>query len=240
MDALIERLEAQYKEMQIPFELCSEWGGKITCDRSCSRCNGSIPRCKTNVPERARCEIRRMIMEYELKYPLDYKRNICVLHFFFLVGQNHFRNYVSKLQWMTKTQKEFVDFRFRSARMEDMTNEIVNVHFCLPQLVKRIFPSLTLSRDQYKFMCKWMQDDFPVVPRCIWKKMLMTSVALGFLTKRLVGHLKFLEVTMFHAVFKQTIVRKKDKVVLGRFPFKDEDLLNVFFPKRPALSLRSW
>jgi hypothetical protein len=31
MVTFIERLENQYKGMQIPFELCPEWGGKITC-----------------------------------------------------------------------------------------------------------------------------------------------------------------------------------------------------------------
>jgi hypothetical protein len=203
-------IEDQFRRMGIPQELNPNWGEKLHCGPRCSKCAKTFHGCKLSLREQARTEIKEIIREGSSKYTPQFKWNKSILYFFFRVGNNHFRHYGSKLQSMTKTQRDLMRFNWQMMWMEYHIKEVVDVHFKLPGLVRVIFPGLDLSRDQYKFMCKWMEDDFPVVPRCIWKKMLMTSIALGFLVKRLVGPSRFLRVKMFHSIFKQTLVSRRN------------------------------
>jgi hypothetical protein len=95
-----------------------------------------------------------------------------------------------------------------------------------------MFPDLTLSRDQAKLICNWVEDVFLALPMCVRKKMLMTSLALGFLIKRLVNHDdKRMIRMMFHAVFKQTLVRKKHPKLTCWDSTSDPNFLNAIFQK---------
>ena len=226
-------VEAEYRRMGIPFQLNPNWGGVIHCGFDCPKCRGTRPGCKCNPLERIRREIMEIIQNHNLKYNRYFKRNICTLFFIFRVGYNHFRFYGSKMSTMNETQAALMNFASKQRSMLIRSKEICEVNWQLPILVPRLFPGLNLSREQFKLMCDWMEDDFPVLPRCIWKKMLMTSIALGFLVKRLVGPNVFLRVKMFHSIFKQTLVRKRNSPVYRWFdsPLRDEDLLDVFFQK---------
>ena len=238
---IVESIEAQFRRMGIPQELNPNWGGKIHCGFDCPKCRGSRPGCKCNPLERIRREIMDIIQNHNLKYYRYFKRNFCTLFFIFRVGYNHFRFYGSKISMMNETQAALMNFASKQRSMLIRSKEICEVNWQLPILVPRLFPGLNLSREQFKLMCDWMEDDFPVVPRCIWKKMLMTSIALGFLVKRLVGPIVFLRVKMFHSIFKQTLVRKRNSPSIRTVyqPFHDEDFLDVFFQK-PRLFRRGW
>ena len=168
---IVESIEAQFRRMGIPQELNPNWGGKIHCGFGCPNCRGSRPGCKCNPQERIRREIMSIIQKYSAKYYRYFKRNICTLFFIFRVGYNHFRFYGSKMCEMNQTQAALMDFASKQRIMLIRVKEICEVNSELPILVPRLFPGLNLSREQFKLMCDWMEDDFPVVPRCIWKKM---------------------------------------------------------------------
>lgn len=205
----------------------------IYCDGSCPKCRGTRPGCKTNPDERIRREINDIIQTLSLKYSRFFKRNVCTLFFIFRVGQNHFLPYGSKMLFTTATEKELLCRRKHRWSMEQWAREVCEVDFRLERLFPRLFPRFQTSRANMKLLCEWMEDDFPFVERRVLKKMLMISLSLGFLTKRLVGPLTFLRVKMFHSIFKQTLVRKKNSPLYRWFdqPFRDEDFLNVLFQK---------
>jgi hypothetical protein len=240
----------KFKKMGIPPELNSNWDGVIKCSGGCPKCRGTRPGCKTSENEKIRREIMDIIGENGLKYSQYYKMNICALFFIFRTGHNHFRPYGSKIPIMSKTQAKLMDFQLKQGEIVDLHKKICEVNWQLLKLVPILlrglsFQGLTLSKEQYKLICEWMEDDFPVLPMCIRKKMLMTSLALGFLVKRIVGPLQFLRVRMFHSIFKQTLVRKKNFPFrsLSFFwfnnPLREADFLDVFFEK-PSLFRCRW
>ena len=205
----------------------------IHCGFDCPKCRGTRPGCKTNPDERLRREINNIRQELSLKYSRFFKRNVCTLYFIFCVGQKHFLPYGSKMLIKNSTETELMDLLRHQMRMRNMAREVCQIDYRLERYIPELFPRFERSRANFKALCDWMEDDFPVLPRCIWKKMLMTSIALGFLTRRLVGPLTFLRVKMFHSIFKETLFRKRNSPVYRWFdrPLRDEDYLNVLFQR---------
>ena len=89
---------------------------------------------------------------------------------------------------MSKTQAKLMDLELKQREIVNLHKNICEVNWQLlelvPILLRGLFlRGLTLSKEQYKLMCEWMEDDFPILPMCIRKKMLMTSLALGLSCK---------------------------------------------------------
>jgi hypothetical protein len=149
------------------------------------------------------------------------------------VGQKHFLPYGSKMKVYTATEEVLMDLQRHRTRMMHMAREVCQVDYRLERYIPELFPRFVPSHANIKALCDWMQDDFPVVEKRVLKKMRMISLALGFLTRRLVGPLTFLKVTMFHSIFKETLVRKKNSKLYRWFdsPLRDEDYLNALFQK---------
>ena len=205
----------------------------IHCDSSCRFCRGTRPGCKTNPDERTRRKINDVIQTLSLKYSRFLKRNVCTLYFIFCVGQKHFLPYGSKMKVYSATETELMNLRRYRLRMMHMVGEVSQVDYRLERYIPELFPRFEPSRANFKALCDWMEDDFPFVEKRVLKKMLMISLALGFLTRRLVGPLTFLRVKMFHSIFKETLVRKRNSKLYRWFdsPLRDEDYLNALFPK---------
>jgi hypothetical protein len=214
----------------------------IHCDRSCPFCRGTRPGCKTNPDERLRCEINKIRQELSLKYSRFFKRNVCTLYFIFCVGQKHFFPYGSKMLIKNSTEIELMDLRRHEMRMRDMKREVCQIDYRLERCIPELFPRFERSRSNFKALCDWMEDDFPFVEKRVLKRMLMVSLALGFLTRRLVGPITFLRVKMFHSIFKETLFRKKNSRVYRWFdlPLRDEDFLNVLFQSPPSSFRFRW
>ncbi len=241
----VVRNAEEFKKMGIPPELNPNWDGFIKCSGGCPKCRGSYPGCKKSENEKIRLEIMDIIGKNRREYTQCYKMNICALFFIFRTGHNHFRPYGSKIPIMSKTQAKLMDLQLKQGEIVDLHENICEVNWQLLKLVPILlrglsFQGLTLSKEQYKLMCEWMEDDFPVLPMCIRKKMLMTSLALGFLVKRIVGPLQFLGVRMFHSIFKQTLVCKRNfpspspSFFWFNNPLREADFLDGFFEK-PSL-----
>jgi hypothetical protein len=201
----------------------------IGCNGSCQSHRGTNPVYKINRKERIRREINTLIDSYYIRYTTYFKRNISSLFFFSLMGHTHFFPLGSKMRWMSSTQAYLMNFHSKRRSMENWTTDICKVDRELETLISIFFPRFSPSRDNMRMFCRWMEDVFPFVERCVLKKMLMTSMALSFLSKRLVGPITSLREFMFHSIFKTTLLRMKDSPT---YSLSDPDLLNVIFPKR--------
>jgi hypothetical protein len=208
----------------------------IRCKSSCWGCRGTDPGCKTNPDERLRREINNIRQKLSLRYSFFFKRNFCTIYFISCVGQKHFLPYGSKMKVYTATEEVLMDLQRNSMRIRSIEREICQVNCRLERLIPELFPQFERSRANFKALCDWMEDDFPFVQKRVLKKMLMISLALGFLTRRLVGRSTFLRVMMFHSIFKETLLRKKNSKLNALFdnPLRDGDYLNnIFKPPKP-------
>jgi hypothetical protein len=127
-----------------------------------------------------------------------------------------------------------MDVALRQKSIKYYTDEIciIPVQLQLQRYVNNIFRGYKLSKDQTSLICDWSEKVFPFVPMDAVKKILMTSIALSFLIKRLVQNGdKRLVLFMFHSVFKQTLVRRKfpRTTISWQKCMHDRDFLNAIF-----------
>ena len=208
-----------FEKAGIPNELVPNWDGKLDCSLSCKKC-GTVRwkhgcrtyyRCRISSREKYRQLMVEQVEWGNKKFNRNTKTTLCILHYFWYVGNMHFRPFGMRMEtmFMSKSQAALMNSSLRQERLKIHTSNWCNIPSYIEIYVTQMFPDLTLSRDQAKLICNWVEEVFLALPMCVRKKMLMTSIALGFLIKRLVHHDKRLMLTMFHAVFKQTLVRKK-------------------------------
>jgi hypothetical protein len=135
---------------------------------------------------------------------------------------------------MGTTQEFLMNFQSKRMRMENLSTELCNFDRELGTLLSSFFPRFSPSHDNMRMFCGWMEDVFPFVERRVLKKMLMTSMALSFLSKRLVGPIKTLRLNIFHAIFKTTLLQTKDSSShsWSDSAFYDPELLNAIFFKQ--------
>ena len=234
-----EDLEKKYKDAGIPNVLYPHYGNymfNFTCDRDCGRCHGSEPGCKNPPIIEERSKYLSWVAERKRFNPPIAKINLFALDFIWRMGNMCFRQYQHfvrvRIDTMTKTEAALIDPTLRQNRIEKIKRYFCTIPYEFQKHVINL-SGLTLSREQAKLICTWVEDEFiAVLPMGVMKKMLMTSIALGFLIKRLVPNGdKRMMLMMFHSVFKRTLVRKKSpRRRLQRDRIGDPDFLNAFPP----------
>jgi hypothetical protein len=231
-----------FEKAGIPNELEPDWKGQLDCFPSCKNCNSMklkrsciyYSRCITSSRERIRQLMVEQVQCGKIRFNRNTKTTLCILHYLWCVGNMHFRPYGMHMKpmLMSNTQAALMNSSLRQERLKIHTSNWCNIPSYIEIYVTQMFPDLTLSRDQAKLICNWVEDVFLALPMCVRKKMLMTSLALGFLIKRLVNHDdKRMIRMMFHAVFKQTLVRKKHPKLTCWDSTSDPNFLNAIFQK---------
>ena len=175
-----EQLEEQFRIMGIPKELNPRWRGMLLCGPSgpsCTGCRTTFPGCKCSPRERYR---RRMLELVELgkeKYNHNTKTTLCILHYLWCVGNMHFRPFGMRMEtmFMSKSQAALMNLSLRQERLKIHTSNWCDIPSYMEIYVTQMFPNLTLSRNQAKLICNWVEDVFLALPMCVRKKMLMTS-----------------------------------------------------------------
>jgi hypothetical protein len=234
-----DSLRAEYRRMEIPWQLSPFWNEKLPCGCSCRKCRGSRPGCKTGEREQYRQSLNDFVERQNKLLSVHLKKNVSTLHAFWRVGNRFCRSIGMHMDpsFMSNFQKTLVDTALRQSRLQRYINDIcLTPYVIIQRCVDRIFSDCKLSRAQVKVICPWIDDEFPLVPIGAMKKILMTCIALSFLIKRLVSNRgnrgeNRLVLYMFHAVFKQTLVRKRFPVLSWHFCIHDADFLNAIFQK---------
>jgi hypothetical protein len=204
----------KFEEKQIPimlnpyFETCFL---RLQCGPGCIRCHGSKPGCN-NPPI---INIRDMYLAWVHREKIINKYikiNLLALDFIWQVGNMRFRQYRMPIGIMSKTEAALMDLTLHQRRINKFEAYFTKIPDMLQSHVTNL-SSLTLSRDQAKLICDWVEDVFLIqLPMGARKKMLMTSIALSFLINRLVPNgNKRLILMMFHAVFNKSLVQNPKK-----------------------------
>jgi hypothetical protein len=201
------------------------WFIRFKCGPGCLKCRGTDPGCKDPPIEEQRREYFTWHHQSKLKYH-NMKNNLLALDFIWRVGYMRFCQY--GMRTVTLSNKIAALLALRQNRIKKFQAFFSEI----PEQFQRHAVNLSglrLSRDQAKMICVWVEDEFQLVlPMGVRKKMLMTSIALGFLIKRLVPNQDIgLMLMIFRAVFRVSLVRKKN----NRKRISDRDFLNGIFPK---------
>lgn len=201
------------------------WFIRFKCGPGCLECRGTDPGCKDPPIQKQRLKYFSWLQVSKLKYH-NMKRNLLALDFIWRVGYMRFCQY--GMRTVTLSNKIAALMALRQSRIKKFQAFFSEIP---DEFQRHVFnlSGLSLSRDQAKLICDWVEDDFQVVlPMGVRKKMLMTSIALGFLIKRLVPNEDIrLMLMIFHAVFRVSLVRNKN----NRRKIGDVDFLNGIFPK---------
>ena len=226
-------LQTKFKKMGIPKILnpvLENWCFKFACSPGCSKCRGSDPGCNNPPIKKERQDFLNWVHGTKMKNH-NTKRNLIALDFMWRVGNMRFRQYGMHMGIMWKPEVALMNTTLRQSRIKKFQAYFSKIPDTLESHVTNL-SGLTLSRDQAKLICDWVEDEFQVqLPMGVRKKMLMTSIALIFLINRLVpkGD-KRMMFMMFHAVFKISLVRIHNKRRHSRH-INDENFLNVIFPE---------
>jgi len=190
-------------------------------DQDVAGCHGSKPGCRNPPIKEDRAKFLHWVDRQKVKNP-TIKMNLSALDVVCRIGNMCFR------QHAFHTEAALMNTEIRLSRLRKIQNYFSEIPDTLEKHTTNLY-GMTLSRDQAKLICDWVEDEFLVVlPMGVMKKMLMASIALGFLIKRLVpkGDKKVMRM-IFHAVFNKSLVRNSNK---GRY-ISDEHFLNGIFPK---------
>jgi hypothetical protein len=209
-------LEEEYRRAGVPIKLCPFYDNcmfEFKCGRGCIDCHGSEPGCKNPQRKEERAKYLNWVAKEKYLNKIA-KKNLFALDFIGRVGNMCFRQYQPwvRKDTMTKPEAALIDPTLREKRIEKYKTYFGKIPDKLQTYVTKL-SDLTLEREQAMLICDWVEDDFlAVLPMGVMKKMLMTSIALGFLIKRLVPkENKRLMLMMFHSVFKRTLVRKRNR-----------------------------
>lgn len=184
---------------------------RFQCGPGCKKCRGTKPGCNYPPIEKERQDFLNWVHSERINQNYI-KRNLLALDFMWRVGNMRFRQYRMHMGIMSRTEAALMDLSLRQRRINKFEAYFTRIPDMLQSHVSNLFP-LTLSRDQAKLICDWVDDVFLVqLPMGARKKMLMTSIALSFLINRLVpkGDKRFI-LMMFHSVFKKSLVQNSNK-----------------------------
>jgi hypothetical protein len=139
------------------------------------------------------------------------KKNIYALDFIWRMGHMCFRKHGFDKYFASITEASLMHTGLRQSFCK-YTDYFCKIPDTLQTYANNLY-SITLSKSQAKLICPWIEDvSLVVLPGCVMKKMLMASIALGFLIKRLFpkGDEKVMRM-IFHAVFKVSFVRRNNE-----------------------------
>ena len=220
--------DAKFEALRIPRALNYLSSEKVRCNSGCPKCHGSSPGCKTSVFQRELDPLLRIIRDDDRKYGGRFAWNRGIVHGFLrcrfsvsrsLASQSFYSEFLEteRLGWMSELEKIY-----------NLTQKICYVSPELKYRVNRLFlvnPSgktpkergLILTRDQWKVVIPWLQDELPTVSMVIIMKLLMLSMGFGFLIKKFVPIEmstdiripKHLQVIIFKRIFSERLLRKQ-------------------------------
>lgn len=228
--------DAEFKALKIPLYLNYASSVKVRCNSGCPHCHGSDPGCKTSHFQKKLDPILHILRDDDRKYGGRFVWNRGIFH-----GLQRCRFTVSRslasqifyseifeterFRWMSELKKIhnlYLPICCVSGRLQYVVNRLIIVN---PSGITPKERGLILTRDQWKVVIPWLQDELPTVSMDIIKKLLMLSMGLGFLIKKFVPIEmdidkripKHLQLMIFKRIFSERLVRKQDSVPLSRW-----------------------
>jgi hypothetical protein len=223
-----ENRDAKFKALEIPPALDYKSSDKVPCNSGCPHCHGSDPGCFRSNFQKKLDPILRMIYDDSRKYGDSFVKNREIVH-----GFLRCRFSVSRY---LASQRFYSDF-FETERLR-WISELKKIHSLIPNIccvsgelqyrVNRLFlvnlfgktpkeRGLILTRDQWKVVIPWLQDELPTVPMTAMKRLRMASMGFGILIKKFVPIEmdidkrlpKHLQLMIFKRIFSERLLRKQ-------------------------------
>jgi len=220
---------SSFVEQELQLVLSSLRGGRIPCNCSCCpRCLGTRPGCKKSHADYLREEVMSITNQKNTTYTTNYKEFHMKLFFIFRVGHNHF----CQMGMRMMPKNKLIDLASKQRLMNQIEVSICNIPAGLPSVIEKFISHvsdasrveiLTLTGKLCEVICPWLETKYPVASRSIRRKLLMMSVALGFLNKKLVP--AYFRLTLFFRVYNQSVVRKKGSPSVMEYFSSRRDLL---------------
>ena len=220
--------DAEFEALGIPRALNYLSSEKTPCDSGCPHCHGSKPGCKTSDFQRDLNFILRMLRDDSSKYGRRFAWNRGILHAFQICRFAVSRSLASQSFYSEIYDTERLRLMSELEKIHNLYRNICCVSGELQYRVNRLFlvnpfgntpkeRGLILTREQWKVVIPWLQDELPTVSMVIIKKLLMLSMGLGSLIKKFVPSEMDIDkrvpmhfqLMIFKRIFSERLVRKQ-------------------------------